>query len=298
MSIRERMAEDVAHSATRHESFLVFDRFRYLKIAAALAVAALVVYIAYVPYGTRYGGTWPGYILGTIGALLILWLTWFGYRKRTYNVLSGRLAARLSAHVYLGLALLVVATLHTGFHFDWNIHTFAYVLMCVVIFSGIFGIYIYANFPRLMTENRGSVGMPEMVSGVVSLNDRLRREAQPLDDNVTRLVRAAVEETQLSGGVWRQLSGNYPHCTTAAAIVGMDAAQATLLPENEPVWREVRILLERKATLLRQIRRDLRYKAYMDIWLYFHVPFTFALLAALLAHIVLVIFFLPVLPRV
>src|SRR5258708_39490148 len=105
----------------------------------------------------------------------------------------GGLGARLGAQVCLGVALLVVASVHTGFHFDWNIHTFAYVLMCVVIFSGIFGIYIYVNFPRLMTENRGSVGMPEMVSGVVSLNDRLRREAQPLDDNVTRLVRAAVD---------------------------------------------------------------------------------------------------------
>ena len=31
---------------------------------------------------------------------------------------------------------------------------------------------------------------------------------------------------------------------------------------------------------------DIRYKAIMDIWLYFHVPLTFALLAALVTHIV------------
>jgi hypothetical protein len=31
----------------------------------------------------------------------------------------------------------------------------------------------------------------------------------------------------------------------------------------------------------------------MDVWLYVHVPITFALLAALIAHILAVLFFIP-----
>ena len=60
--------------------------------------------------------------------------------------------AWLSAHVYLGLSLLVIATLHTGFHFGWNIHMLAYVLMCLVIASGGFGVFSYARHLWLMTE--------------------------------------------------------------------------------------------------------------------------------------------------
>ena len=45
-----------------------------------------------------------------------------------------------------------------------------------------------------------------------------------------------------------------------------------------------------KSALLARIRRDIRYKALMEIWLYLHVPLTFALLAALTAHIVSIFF--------
>ena len=38
----------------------------------------------------------------------------------------------------------------------------------------------------------------------------------------------------------------------------------------------------------RGARRDLRHKATLDLWLYFHVPLAFMLLAALIAHVVAV----------
>jgi hypothetical protein len=290
MSLTDPLATSGRVRSSRHESFLAYGDFRYLKLAAAAAAVSLLIYVIDRPYGGRYGGSWAGYVLGTAGALLILWLTWFGYRKRTYAQDHGLLAARLSAHVYLGLALVVIGTLHTGFHFGWNVHTLAYVLMCVVIASGAFGIWCYARYPRLMTENRGNTTAQQMLGRIAGLNDELRVRAMPLDDATTTLVERAVETTAVGGSMWRQLSGRYPGCATAAAIAGMEARSATVPPEQEAAWRQIRVLLDEKAGLLARIRRDISVKAMMEVWLYVHVPVSFALLAALLAHVVSVFF--------
>ena len=50
-------------------------------------------------------------------------------------------------------------------------------------------------------------------------------------------------------------------------------------------------LLTRKKTLATRVARDMQFQALMEIWLYFHVPLSFALLAALTAHIVSVLFY-------
>lgn len=289
MSVGDTVGDRLARPG-RHVSFLVYDRYRYLKLAAIIGVISIVLYFVDQPYGPPYGGSWAGYTLGTVGALIILWLTWFGYRKRRYDEGPGLLASRLSAHVYLGLVLVIVATLHTGFQFHWNVHTLAYVLMCIVIASGIFGIVFYSRYPRLMTENRRNMTRRQMLSAVVALDDQLRREARPLDDATAALVERAIERPALGGSVWRQLSGHYPDCATAAAIAGFEATEAEAPAELEDPRRRVRVLLDQKAALLEQVRRDMSYKAMMDIWLYVHVPFTFALLAALFAHIISVFF--------
>jgi hypothetical protein len=284
-------AASSAHDADRHESVLVYRRFRFLKIAAAAAAAAILLYLFHSPYGSPYGGTWVGYLLGTVGALLILWLMWFGYRKRSYTKNQGKLKAWLSAHVYLGLALVVFGTLHTGFHFGWNIHTTAYVLMCLVIASGAFGVFCYGRYPRLMTDNRRGTTMSQMLGRIAALDDALRAGVMTLDDATTRLVTEAAESTVL-GGSWRQqLSGHYPNCATALALVEVDRMAAGAGPEWEVPMRQVRLLLDEKAELLTRARRDIRYKGMMDIWLYFHVPMSFALLAALLAHVVSIFFY-------
>ena len=74
----------------------------------------------------------------------------------------------------------------------------------------------------------------------------------------------------------------------------MTIAESNVDPGLEEPYRRVHLLLDDKRALLRQIRTDISYKAMMDVWLYVHVPITFALLAALLAHIVSVLFFIPV----
>jgi hypothetical protein len=280
-----------AHEEDRHTPFLMYRSFLFLKIAAAAVVVAIVLYILDTPLGEPYGGTWVGYLLGTIGALLILWLMWFGYRKRSYAAGHIKLEAWLSAHVYLGLALLVIATLHTGFHFGWNIHTAAYALMCIVIASGAFGIYCYVHYPRLMTENRAGTTMPQILGRIAALDDELRAGAMTIADRPARLITRATETTSLGGSVWRQVTGNYPECGTDAAIKGLEEISAHLPPEEQATYRQIRVLLDEKAQLLTRARRDISFKAMMDLWLYFHVPISFGLLAALSAHVISVFFY-------
>jgi len=53
----------------------------------------------------------------------------------------------------------------------------------------------------------------------------------------------------------------------------------------------VEVLLERRRSSLARIRKHLRLKALLEIWLYVHVPLTFALIAALFVHIVSVFYY-------
>src|SRR5439155_20890651 len=133
----------VGEGAT-HEGFLRYRSFRWLKIALLLSLAAILGYALIDVEPHPNGGSAYGYTLGTIATLLILWLTLLGVRKRAMTPGTWSLKAWTSAHVYLGLSLIAIATLHTGFQFGWNVHTLAYVLMMLVIASGIYGIIAYS----------------------------------------------------------------------------------------------------------------------------------------------------------
>ena len=83
----------------RHQSLLAYAKYRWAKIAIVVVIAEIVAYAFDRSPHDHYGGSALGYTLGTIGALLIVWLTWFGVRKRRYSSTSGTLLGGLSAHV-------------------------------------------------------------------------------------------------------------------------------------------------------------------------------------------------------
>lgn len=274
-----------------HEGFLRQADFRWLKIASMISLLAIVSYLLIDVQPRHNGGSWFGYTLGSIGVLLILWLSMIGIRKRKMSRSHWSLKAWTSAHVYLGLSLIVIGTLHTGFQLGWNVHTLAYVLMMIVILSGIWGIIVYATLPRVMSANRDQTTEGQMLASLRSIDRQLHDAAQPLGQQHAELVRSSLDQDPFGGGIWRRLANRYPACRTRTAheeILFVTGNQPKV--DDDPL-EKVDSLLGRKRAILARTRKHLQLKAMLEIWLYIHVPMTFALIAALIAHIVSVFFY-------
>jgi hypothetical protein len=271
---------------TDHEGFLVHRRMRWAKVATALCVVVIAAYFLIDVEPRHNGGTWYGYTLGTIGLLLIVWLSLLGVRKRKMTAGRWSLKAWTSAHVYLGLSLIVIGTLHTGFQLGWNVHTLAWALMMVVILSGLYGVVAYATLPVALSNNAREMTRAQMVEALEGTDRQLDTAAQPLERQRADLVIAALEEDVFGAGVWSRLTGRYPRCRTTRAIVDFGIGMKP--DENED---KVRTLLGRRKSQLDQIRRHMKIRARLEVWLYLHVPMTIALLAALTAHVVSVFYY-------
>jgi hypothetical protein len=301
-----------------HQGFLTHAGMRYFKLATLLCIAAVVAYIWHDPPGGPSGGTWLGYTLGTVGALLIVWLTYLGRRKRNYASRLGSVRGWVSAHVYLGLALVTIATLHTGFHFGWNIHTLSFVFMLLVIASGIYGVVVYARYPGLITDNRDGGTREAWLAELDELNDQSLKLADTLDAQVHQVIVRSIDRIRIGGGLRAQLSGPREPVRQAFDRVRKELGETTAFmasqirpqrtaPSIDPNAQSTVMfmagqlvgsaqdnenaqklldLIARRRDLTARINRDIRLHAQMQIWLYIHVPLTFALLAALIAHIV------------
>ncbi len=270
----------------RHRSILEYANFRWFKVALALCILSGAAYIWHDPPHKPYGGSWLGYTLGTIGALLIVWLIWFGIRKRRYASNLGTVQGWLSAHVYLGTALIVVATLHTGFELGWNVHTLAYILMMLVIASGFYGVYVYLQVPGLMTTNLGEETLASILLKVSDIDREMREKALGLPDKLFAIVDKSITGTRIGGSFMKIMAGRDARCPTAAAVKDLPALAKGLTGEQGTTNKEVYTLILHKNELLNRARRDMRHKAVLDLWLYIHVPLAMALLAALTVHIV------------
>jgi len=270
---------------------------RFAWVAILLSLVAGAIYLTHADLPAPSGSTWQGYVLGSVGALLILWLMMLGIRKRSYNSSMGTVQGWVSAHVYLGLALVVVTTLHTGGQFGWNVHTFAYVVMCLVVASGIYGVFAYRSMPRKLSDIRAGNAREDLFGELYGLNQDAIGVARQCSEEVSALVESSVRETKIGGSALAQLAGSDASTLTTATgqqsnhdqQVAVDYV-SELIPkgrrESEAVLlQQLLSVLCRRQIVLRRIRRDIKYQARVKLWLYIHVPFTVALLGALIVHV-------------
>lgn len=273
-----------------HESFLVHNKLKFLKYGVFLSVAATLAYIIHEPIGSPNGGTWLGYTLGGLSAVLCFWLAWFGVRKRQYALGATKMKAWLSAHVYLGLTVLVIASLHSGMQFGLNVHTLTYILMAATILSGVFGVYYYSRYPTLMAATKGSMTLADMMAQMAEVDQEIREASISLPDEITERLMRSANETKLGGNIREKLTSRVADCPTRAARIYLDDLEGEFAMTN-PVIRQIVALLVRKEDLLRRARRTVQIQTLLKFWLFFHIPLAVGLLAAIPAHVFAVFFY-------
>lgn len=306
------------------QNVLNYRNYRYLRLASLVMALAITAFLIHQPITGEfaYGGTWLGYLFGILATTAALVLMGYGVRKRLAPMREERrnapgahapgqhvpnrrihemnwlrhhgptLQGWLSAHIYLGLAMLVLVTLHTGFQFGWNVHSLAYVLMMVAIVSGCYGIYAYLRFPGLMTANMDGV---ETFDALMLEIDELDRQAGvkslQFSDEIGALIQKARQGTLIGGNLFQQLMAYHHNCPTARAVEQLQALGKHIRYDQMESFDELYMTIAQKEALVKRARRDVMYRARMEFWLYVHVPFSIAFLAALLAHIVAIYYF-------
>lgn len=270
------------------ESILVYRNHFFLKVSLLVSLLAITAYVWHEPFERPNGGTWLGYTLGVAAGGIMIWLAWYGVRKRKYGVGKLKLEDWLSGHVYLGLALAVLATLHAGFQVGWNVHTALYVLMMIVIVSGIVGVVFYLRFPLLLTENRRGMTADVMLTQVADLDREIRQLAMNLDDATNAVALNASQELLVSGSLIGQLRGFDANCATTQARQFIEGSE---IKGDDANRRQLLTRLVRKEEFLKRISRDVQLRCMLKIWLVFHIPFSVATLVALFVHVATVFYY-------
>jgi hypothetical protein len=268
------------------ETFLNYRSFRWLWITTAALVVCTVAYVVNDPIGGANGGTVLGYSYGVLATIGIIWLMCFGLRKRAYRSSLGTLQGWLAAHIWIGLGLLILVPLHSGFSFGLNVHTLAYVLMVLTIVTGIWGAANYSTLSARITSNRGGGKERASVEQIATLSTDIDLVSSAKSDQFLAMVRSF--DFTFTPCWWSLIK--------QAKICGVDKKAASQLMANLPeVERDeaVKVLgfIDQKVDLARSVLEESRIKAALKIWLYLHVPVSVGLCVALAIHIFSVFYY-------
>jgi len=267
-------------------SFYDYKNYRWFWLNLLLLVVLTGLYLWDNPTHGARGDTFLGYSYGVIGAAGILYLMWFGIRKRSYQASGTTLKGCLSAHVWLGVSLLLIVPLHCGFKFGCNIHTIAYGLMVIVILSGIWGALNYSTLADKIKSHRGGSTVKKLLSQLHLVGDDIRTLAKQKSDDFQSLVRRV--DFEFKPSILRALLHSAPGTIEKSESSELLAK----LPESEHSdGLKLLSLVNKKRELAAQIFDETAVVTKLRLWLYIHLPVSIALLFALAIHIFVVFYY-------
>jgi hypothetical protein len=283
--------------------FLATPKARLWLVAGALMLAALGV--AWFTFGEGDGGVGGGgiggtggspfgVVMGLVAVALILLLTAFGIRKRSYRSKLGTLEGWLVSHVVLGVVVLFVVLAHTGFRFEDRVAVAAFVALALVVVSGLVGAALYTAVPRLLTEVQSNLAPAEISDRLNRIQGAMGRLASGRSRELRAVYRQmATEAAPGPRAGWRLLLGRHPVARTddAQGRSSWGRTLATVPPDEQEPLRQLLMLARQHRELHLRLAYQERFKNLLDVWLWIHLPVTVLLLVLTAVHVVGAVYF-------
>ncbi|MGQ0793526.1 MAG: hypothetical protein ACT4NX_05490 [Deltaproteobacteria bacterium] len=277
-----------------NENILNYNGSFWFKITFLSFIVLIVSYIVYAQNEPNPSGATPmGLLYGILGLAAILLLMYYGIRKRKYVGNVGTLKGWLSFHIYIGVLTLLIVPMHAGFKFDLNVHTLAFALMAVVVISGIFGGYFYVNFPIRFTKQGGELLYDKFDDEINKLIGQMRALAKGKSALFAQKAEEAISYGLPKGrSGWGLVFGSYKSGISESEYMNRLQKDLTSIPEAEREdYQRLAVAYLQKAELQKRFVSQMRIKNLLEAWLHIHLPVSFAMLIALTAHIVSMLYY-------
>ena len=274
------------------ETFLTYRKNRWLWFGVTSAALLILSYYWYSNQTIPHGGTLIGLLYGLLGTLIIFILMALGIRKRSLGSTLGTVQGWTSAHVYLGLLTLLIIPMHAGFRFHLDFHTLAFVLLALVVVSGIIGIILYAFIPSRLTKYEEVLQADKIDSEVNRILDQMRNVVRDKSDALVRVYKEERERTAHGPHRgWRVLWRGQGDEGISQKRQALSRVSAGIPPEGQKDFLVLSQLILQKAQLESNFTKQMRLKNALAAWLYVHVPISVAMLLAVVVHLVSVFYY-------
>lgn len=250
-------------------------------------------YIAYARRGFPHGGSFMGIVYGALGLAAILILMYFGVRKRSYKSSVGTVQGWLQAHIYLGLLVFFIILFHTGFRFHDQVAMTAFILFTVVVVSGIAGAVLYTFVPPMLIDVESNFTAQEISAQINQLAEAVTRFGMGSKSPSFQALCAAlvrVEEPSSLAG-WRIVFTRYRSQQLEKNRVLLLDQVNRLTQMGGDDFSQLLVLGNQMKELHDRLIQKQRYINVMAVWLYLHVPLSFAMMVAIVAHITAVFYY-------
>lgn len=262
------------------ESFFSYQKYRWLFVNLFVLFVLILIYLFHSPVSDPNGGTVYGYSLGVLATSAILYLMWYGIRRRSYYSRHTTLKGWLSAHVWIGISLLVIVPLHSGFRIGMNVHGLSYMIMAAVILSGIWGAVNYKILAPQIGSNRGSGSLKALIEQLHIYSQNISELCKQKSDQLLELRNQI--EVSLPKSVFFIIFRALPKEISDKQIAESISKIST---DEKEIGLNLIQLCEKKRSLAVLIQKDIRIASKLKLWLLLHLPLSFALLVVVFIHI-------------
>lgn len=247
-----------------------------------------VFYMSHSYEGGHRGWTTTGVVLGILAAISLIFLMAYKIRKHVYTLRLGPTNTWLSAHKYIGVLIVALVLMHTGFRFSGTFSSFLLVLFFLVISSGMTGALIYKLTPisltkaskEIPTEDEIKTAFKKFLDDADNGSANMSKESGDIYANEVRPLLAS-----------RRTRWEYILTEERDLIRRLESKMGKLKKQVQDGDKYFFTLLT--ALVIEKERLSFRFVKLqsLDAWLVIHLPLSTALITAVIIHIVSVLYF-------